>query len=50
MIIISFLVGLCVGGAIGALVYRNNAKKIEREAKRNIDAMRYELNRLRKRR
>jgi|GEM_PF-4806163 len=48
MSIISFLAGLGVGAIIGVLVYRNNAKKIEREAKRNVDAMKHELDRLRR--
>ena len=48
MSIISFLAGLGVGAIIGVLVYRNNAKKIEREAKRNVDTMKYELDRLRR--
>jgi len=48
MIIVSFLVGLGIGIITGVLVYRNNAKKIEREAKRNVDAMKYELDRLKR--
>jgi len=44
--IIIFLVCFGVGMLIGALIYRKNAKKIEREAKEKVDAMKYELDRL----
>lgn len=33
-LIIIFLVGLIVGAVLGSLVYRNNAKKFEAEAKK----------------
>jgi len=48
MQIVYFFVGLVVGAIVGALVYRNNAKKIEREARQKVDSMKYELDRLRR--
>ena len=48
MVYVAFFVGLVVGVIGGVLIYRNNAKKIEREAKKQMDSMKYELDRLKR--
>jgi len=48
MIVASFLVGLVIGGVTGALIYRNDAKKTERDFEITIDALREEVDKLRR--
>jgi len=43
-----FVVGLVIGAIVGTLVYRNNAKKIERETKEKINSMKREIKKLKK--
>ena len=43
-----FVIGLVIGAVVGVLVYRNNAKKIEREAKEKVNSMKREIKKLRK--
>jgi len=43
-----FVIGLVIGAIVGVLVYRNNAKKIEREAKEKVNTMKREIKKLRK--
>lgn len=43
-----FIAGLVIGAIVGSLVYRNNAKKIEREARERVDSLKREIKKLRR--
>ena len=47
MELIYFVAGLAIGAIVGVLIYRNNAKKIERETKEKISSIKHDIQKLR---